>query len=60
VTAPGLRPVSDLHVAATIIRQVAPTLDPALHAALEAEARRLEETVRRVRVMSRIHEGTQR
>jgi hypothetical protein len=51
------RPVGDLRLAAMIIRQVAGAVDPALRVALEAEARRLDLTVRNVRDARRVHEG---
>jgi len=57
ITPPGPRPVTDLRQAATIIRQVAGNVDPALRVALEAEAARLESTVRNVRDAERVREG---
>jgi len=51
------RPVADLRQAATIIRQVAGGVDPALRVALEAEARQLDIAVRNVRDAQRVREG---
>ncbi len=54
------RPVTDLRQAATIIRQVAGGMDPALRVALEDEAARLDQAVRNVRDTERVREGNDR